>query len=74
LNKSHFALRNIQGSVDWVDGNGKVFGSTAVTLAGSIPGGDTKHFSTDDQSMTSTTLESAAAKYRLKFTHVDFIN
>jgi hypothetical protein len=74
LNKSHFALRNIQGSVDWLDESGNTLGSTAVTLAGSIPAGDTKSFSTEDHSMSSTTLQGKAAKYLLKFTHVDIID
>jgi hypothetical protein len=74
LNKGHFALRNVQGSVEWFDPSGNTLGSTSFSLTGSIPAGDTKRYSTEDQTMSSSTLQGKGEKYRLKFTHVDIID
>ncbi len=74
LNKSHFAVNNLQGEVNWTDPQGKSFGTTPFSLKGSIPAGATVRFSTESGTLTSGTLEGEAAKVVLKFTHMDVID
>jgi hypothetical protein len=73
LNRSHFALNNIQGSVEWLGPNGAALGLTTFNLVGSLSAGETKVYSTADHSLTSTGLEGPAGTLRIMFTHVDVI-
>jgi hypothetical protein len=73
LNRSDFALSNIQGSAQWLDSSGSFVGSTTFNLAGVLPAGSTKIYLTADRSMTSTTLEGPGATMRVTFTHADVI-
>jgi len=73
LNRSHFAVNNIQGSVEWLGPNGGSLGVTSFNLAGSLPAGETKVYSTAQHSLTSTALEGPAGTLRVVFTHVDVI-
>jgi len=73
LNRSKFPVGGLSGDVEWYDDNGGKFGSTTFALGGSIPAGDTKNFSTEDGSMTSTTIQGGAKKAVVKFTHVEII-
>jgi hypothetical protein len=73
LNRSHFTVNNIQGSVEWIGPNGAALGLTSFTLVGSLSAGETKVYSAAAHSLTSTTLEGPAGTIRVMFTHVDVI-
>jgi|HubBroStandDraft_1064217.scaffolds.fasta_scaffold06692_12 hypothetical protein len=73
LNRSHFAVNNLQGSVEWIGPNGAALGLTSFNLVGSLAAGETKVYSTADHSLTSTTLQGPAGTIRVMFTHVDVI-
>jgi hypothetical protein len=74
LNRSKFPVGGLSGDVEWYDDDGGKFGSTTFALRGSIPSGDTKTFSTEDGSMTSTTIQGDAKKAKVKFAHVEIID
>jgi len=74
LNRSHFPLRDIRGMVEWLDSSGNVMGTTAFSLGGSLPAGDTKHYSTGDGSLASVTIKGQADKARMTFTHAEPVN
>jgi type II secretory pathway pseudopilin PulG len=73
LNKSPFPLKELKGTVEWVNNDGESAGSTPFSLHGSISAGDTKKFSTDSGTMKSGTLQTGASKLRLKFEHVAIV-
>jgi hypothetical protein len=73
LNRSHFAVNNIQGSVEWLGPNGGSLGVTSFTLAGPLPAGETKVYSTAEHSLTSTALAGPAGTLRVMFTRVDVV-
>lgn len=74
LNKARYcAVKTAEGDVTWFDANGGRFGSTAFTLRRSIPAGATQRFSTADGTLTSRTIQGAAVKAQITFTHVDVI-
>lgn len=73
LNRSKFPVGGLSGDVEWYSDNGAKFGSTTFSLSGSIPAGDTKIFSTENGSMSSTTIQGDAKKAKVKFTHVEII-
>ena len=71
LNKARYcAVKSAEGDVTWSDANGNRFGSTAFTLGRSIPAGATQRFSTTDGTLTSRTIQGAAVKAQITFTHV----
>jgi hypothetical protein len=73
LNASDFAVTDVRGEVDWVDAAGNRIGSTVVALAGSIPAGDTKTFSTADGTLQSGTLQGNATTQSVRFTSVTIV-
>ena len=73
LNKSPFPLKELKGTVEWVNDDGESAGSTPFSLQGSISAGDTKKFSTSNGTMKSGTLQTGASKLRLKFEHVAIV-
>jgi len=73
LNKSRFALRDIQGEVDWIDDNGQKVGSVPFFLKGSIPAGDTKHFTKEGGTLINGTLETSANRAKIRFTSVKLV-
>jgi hypothetical protein len=73
LNKSNYALRNIAGEVDWVNGEGEKVGSVPFTVKGSIPAGDTKRFSKDAHTLQNGTLQTSAKRARIRFTQAEIV-
>jgi hypothetical protein len=75
LNKSHVAVHNLSGIVEWLDDSGRTFGVTPFSLKGSIVAGDTKGFSKEVGTLTTGgTVQAAATKARLTFTHAQPVN
>lgn len=73
LNRSHFVVNNIQGSVQWLGPDGASLGLTSFNLAGSLRAGETKVYLAADHSLTSTALQGPAGTIRVMFTHVEVI-
>jgi len=73
LNRSHFAVWNMSGDVEWVNDSGARVASMPFTLKGSIAAGDTKKFSQTDGTFTNGTVQSSARRVHLNFTHVDIV-
>jgi hypothetical protein len=74
LNKAHVAVRNMEGTVEWLTDDGRMVGSTPFTLKGFFPAGGTKRFTTADGTLTAGTIQGAASKARLTFTRADPVN
>jgi hypothetical protein len=74
LNKAHVAVRNMEGTVEWLGDDDRMVGSTPFTLKGFLPAGGTKRFTTADGTLTAGTIQGAASKARLTFTRADPVN
>jgi hypothetical protein len=70
-NKSPFAVRGLEGDVNWFDEEGRRLGSSRFALTGSVPAHGSRTFSTADGSMTSGTLSGGALTVGIAFTHVN---
>ena len=70
MNKSHFAVRDIRGTVQWLSENGDQIASVDFSVPGSIPAGDTKTFSKANGTLSSTTIQTDAKNYRITVTKV----
>jgi hypothetical protein len=73
LNTSKYSVTGMRGQVDWTDAQGKLIGSTAISLAGALPAGDMKTFSTRDGTLQGATLQGAATNAAVRFTSVDIV-
>jgi len=73
MNKSRFAVRDVRGTVQWLRDNGDEIASVDFSVPGSIAAGDTKTFSKDDGTLTSTTIQTGAQKYRIRVTKVALV-
>jgi hypothetical protein len=73
LNKSRFALTNLRGEIDWLDGQGAKFGSMPFSITGSIPAGDTKTFTKGAGTLANGTLRGKASKARIRFTSAQLV-
>jgi hypothetical protein len=73
LNTSKFSVTGMRGQVDWTDAQGKLIGSTAISLAGALPAGDVKTFSTQDSTLQSGTLQGVATNAAVHFSSVDIV-
>ena len=73
LNTSKFSVTGMRGQVDWTDAQGKLIGSTVISLAGALPAGDAKTFSTQDRTLQSGTLQGASTNAAVRFTSVDIV-
>ena len=73
LNTSKFSVTAMRGEVDWTDAQGKLIGSTVISLAGALPAGDMKTFSTHDRTLQSGTLQGAGTNAAVRFTSVDIV-
>lgn len=72
-NTSAYPLRDLQGTIDWLDGAGASTGTTPFAIEGALPAGDSKAFSTFDRSLSSGTVESRANTVRITFTHAAIV-
>ncbi len=70
MNKSRFPVRDIKGTVEWLNDSGDQIASVAFSVPGSIAAGDTKTFSKESGTLTSATIQTNAQKYRIRVTHV----
>jgi hypothetical protein len=71
MNRSHFAVTDIEGETKWLAANGASFGSTPFSIRGSIPAADTKVFSTKTGTLVSPgKVENPAANQTITFRHV----
>jgi len=70
VNKAKWAVQDILGTVDWLDAGGGTLASATLRFKGSIPSGATQTFSMQDGTLSSTTIQSAAPRYRVRFTRV----
>jgi len=66
-NKSPFHLKNLKGSVDWINSQGESVGSTPFSLKGSLASGDTKRFDVTSGTLKSGTIEASANQVKLRF-------
>lgn len=73
LNRSRYAVSDVQGRTDWFGSDGASLGSTTFNLTGTIPASTTKVFTTADHSLTGTTIEGTSGTMRVTFTHVEVI-
>ena len=75
LNKSHVAVRNLSGTIQWMDANGATFGWTPFWIKGSIVAGDTKRFAKEGGTLlTGGTIQGSAVAAVLVFTHAEPVN
>jgi hypothetical protein len=73
LNRSRHAIHEMSGEVDWLDAQGRKFGSVPFTLKGSIPAGDTKTFTSDAGTLTNGTIQGDAKHAQIRFTRVSVV-
>ncbi len=73
-NKSQFKVADLKGNVEWQTANGDPVGSSPFTLKGTIKAGDSVTFSTDSGTLAAGTIEGAASKAKITFTHAKVID
>jgi hypothetical protein len=73
LNTSKFSVTGIGGEVAWTDGQGNRIGSTTFSLAGALPAGDQKTFTTAEGTLQSGTLQGAAKSATVRFTAIKIV-
>jgi hypothetical protein len=73
-NKSAFKITDLKGNVEWLTSDGQAVGSSPFSLNGAIKAGDSETFSTDAGTLTAGTIEGAAFKAKITFTHAKVID
>jgi hypothetical protein len=73
-NKTNYPLTEMSGEVLWLSDQGEVREVTLFRLRGSLAPGDTKMFTTANNTLDSGTTESHAHKYQVSFKQVKFVD
>ena len=73
MNGSPFAVRNIQGEVEWWCEGGVVAGKTSFLTKGSIVSADSKSFSIDGGTLQSETIRTGCAQGHVHFSGLEFV-
>ncbi|AKU93108.1 hypothetical protein AKJ08_3495 [Vulgatibacter incomptus] len=73
INKAEFPVRNVHGTVEWLNDGGDTIATVAFSVPGSIAAGDTKTFSKAAGNLTTTTIQTGAKGYRIKVTKIELL-